>query len=207
MVAVRPLVVVAGAEPSVTDDLADRLRETCVVRTAYSTEEVLDRLDAEVDVVLVAPGLGPEAVERVRRSVDERGLPCRIGLLDASPAGGDEDRDGDESPSGAENSPPVVDPSGTDRAVRADVEHLATLAQYRTALDEYFALARRETEGETRGDDPQNRLGYVRGRLDDVAADLDTASLFEAALHGSEHDAAVEERFDDCEPGSGTSPE
>jgi hypothetical protein len=67
MVAVRPLVVVAGVEPPVTDDVADRLRETCIVRTACSTGEVLDRLDTDVDVVLVAPGLEPDAVGRVRR--------------------------------------------------------------------------------------------------------------------------------------------
>lgn len=194
MVAARPLVVVAGAEPPVTDELADRLRETCAVRTAYSTDEVLDRLDADVDVVLVAPGLGPGAVERVRRTIDEQGFPCQLGRLDASAAGDGEDADGEggEPTTGTGSSPRVVDPAGTDRTLRADVEHLATLAQYRTALDEYFALARRDAGDDT--DDAENRLDYVRDRLDDAAADLDPSSLFEAALHDPERGETGDER-------------
>jgi len=212
MVAARPLVVVAGAEPSVTDDLADRLRETCVVRTAYGVDEVLDRLDGDVDVVLVAPDLGQGAVERVRRAIDERGLPCRHGRLDASGSGGNGDEDGDDGDptSGTRGTPRVVDPSGTGPAVRADVEHLATLAQYRTALDEYFALARRDA-GDDTGHDAERRLNYVRDRLDDAAADLDPSSLFEAALHDSgrgvgHHSEAEDERSDGGVPvGDGAS--
>jgi|GEM_PF-880028 len=177
MVAVRPLVVVAGAESLVTDDVADRLRGTCVVRTAYSTSEVLARLDADVDVVLVAPGLGPGAVARVQRAVEERGLPCRVGRLA-------DESDASDDVVGANDA--VVDPSWTDRTLRAEVDHLARLAQYRTALDEYFTLARRDA-GDDAGEDPQDRLEYVRERLDAAADELDPASLFEAALRDADH--------------------
>jgi hypothetical protein len=169
MVAARPLIVVAGAEPPVTDDVADRLRESCVVRTAYSTDEVLDRLDADVDVVLVASGLGPDAVGRIQRAVEERELPCRVGRLT------------DECDDGSGATDAVVDPSWADRRLRAELARLATLAQYRTALDEYFTLARRSA-GDDTDEVPQDRLAYVRERLDDAAADLDSSSLFEAAL-------------------------
>ena len=184
MVAARPLVVVAGAEPSVTDDLADRLRESCIVRTAYSTDEVLDRLDADVDVVLVAPGLGPGGVGRIRRAVEERELPCRLGRLD------------DESEAvGTDNA--VVDPSWADQTLRSEVDHLATLAQYRTALDEYFTLAQRNAGGDDTGNDPQERLSHARERLDDAAADLDPSSLFEAALRDADYGEGGDEPPDD----------
>jgi hypothetical protein len=197
MVGVRPLVVVAGPEPPVTDDLADRLRETCVVRTAYSVDEVLDRLDADVDVVLVAPELGPGAVNCVRRGVDERGLPCRLARLTADDDGGGGVGTDSENAIGAEYAPTTVDPSGTDRAVRADVERLATLAQYETALDEYFSLARRSAGDDDIGsNDPENQLSYVRDRLDDAAADLDPASLFEAALCDPGPAGELDERSD-----------
>lgn len=172
MVAVRPLVVVAGIDPVATDELADRLRETCVVRTAHTTDEVVDRLDAAVDVVLVAPRPDASAVRSVRRAVDEGGLPCRIGVL----VGDDEQPD--------ESALPAVDPAESDQAIRDAVERLAALAQYRRALDEYFALAREGSTSDPAASDARSeRLDDVRERLDDAAADLDAASLFEAALY------------------------
>ena len=157
MVADRPLVVLVGGTQETVDDLAGRLRETCTVRTARDTAEALDRLDERVDIVVLAPGLGPDAAADVRRAVDERDLPCHVlPLVDGS---GDESGEAD------------------DRATLDAVERLAALAQYRRALDEYFALA----EGAATDDAP-DRIGSVRDRLDEAAADLDAPSLFEVAL-------------------------
>ena len=168
MVADRPLVVLAAGTQETVDDLADRLRETCTVRTARDTAEALDRLDERVDIVVLAPGLGPDAAADVRRAVDERGLYCRVVPL----------VDGSDEESGEAAGPDAVpiDPTD-DRAARDAVERLAALAQYRRALDEYFALA----EGAATGDAPE-RIESVRDRLDEAAADLDAPSLFEVAL-------------------------
>ncbi|PSP52747.1 hypothetical protein BRC67_03445 [Halobacteriales archaeon QH_3_68_24] len=157
MVADRPLVVLVGGTQEAVDDLADRLREACTVRTTRDTAEALARLGERVDVVVLGPGLGPDAAADVRRAVDERDLPCHVlPLVDGS---GDESGEAD------------------DRATLDAVERLAALAQYRRALDEYFALA----EGAATDDAPE-RIGSVRDRLDEAAADLDAPSLFEVAL-------------------------
>ena len=157
MVADRPLVVLVGGTQETVDDLAGRLRETCTVRTARDTAEALARLGERVDVVVLGPGLGPDAAADVRRAVDERGLYCRVVPL----------VDGSDEESG----------EADDRATLDAVERLAALAQYRRALDEYFALA----EGAATDDAP-DRIGSVRDRLDEAAADLDAPSLFEVAL-------------------------
>ena len=157
MVADRPLVVLVGGTQETVDDLAGRLRETCTVRTARDTAEALDRLDERVDIVVLAPGLGPDAAADVRRAVDERDLPCHVLPL----------VDGSDDESG----------EADDRATLDAVERLAALAQYRRALDEYFALA----EGAATDDAP-DRIESVRDRLDEAAADLDAPSLFEVAL-------------------------
>ena len=157
MVADRPLVVLVGGTQETVDDLADRLREACTVRTTRDTAEALARLGERVDVVVLGPGLGPDAAADVRRAVDERDLPCHVlPLVDGS---GDESGEAD------------------DRATLDAVERLAALAQYRRALDEYFALA----EGAATDDAP-DRIESVRDRLDEAAADLDAPSLFEVAL-------------------------
>ena len=168
MVADRPLVVLVGGTQETVDDLADRLRETCTVRTARDTAEALDRLGERVDIVVLAPGLVPDAAVDVHRAVDERGLYCRVVPL----------VDGSDEESGEAAGPDAVpiDPTD-DRAARDAVERLAALAQYRRALDEYFALA----EGAAT-DDAADRIGSVRDRLDEAAADLDATSLFKVAL-------------------------
>jgi len=168
MVAARPLVVVGGTQETV-DDLADRLRETCTVRTARDTAEALARLDERVDVVVLGPGLGPDAAAEVRRAVDERTLPCRVVPLADGPDG----RPGEADDRYAMS----IDPAD-DRVALDAVECLAALAQYRRALDEYFALA---ADAST-GDDAPDRIESVRARLDEAAADLDAPSLFEVAL-------------------------
>lgn len=169
MVAARPLVVLAGGGQDAIDGLADRLRETCTVRTASDTAEVLARIDERVDVVVLGPELGTDAAADIRRAVDERGLPCRVAPLADGPGGASGETGGRDAVS--------VDPADP-RAVLDAVERLAALAQYRRALDEYFALA----QGAAADDAPDRRLESVRDRLDEAAADLDAPSLFEVAL-------------------------
>lgn len=181
MAATRSLVVVARPDPSPTDSLADLLRETATVRTAYSVEEVLDRLDPEVDAVLVDPGLSSDAVSVVREAVDDRDLGCQIGLL---PAGG---KRGDS----VAHVDTVVPLDAGDERVRETIEWLAMRAQYRKTLDEYYELvaasadlqrADEECEVAPELDRLERQIDRLRQRLDEAAEELDTVSLFEAAL-------------------------
>lgn len=184
MATVRHLVVVASAEPATTDSLADLLRDTFTVRTAYSASEVVDRLDPDVDVVLVdreletgdeAAGEGPDPVDAVRDAVSAEDLNCQIGLLGAATA--------DDTGADA-----VVSPTMSDRAVRDEVVQLATRARYRKTLDQFYELAR--TTAQLRGsadvqaerDRLEQRLDRLGRRLDEAAEPLDTATLFETVL-------------------------
>jgi len=169
MVAAQPLVVLAGGTPEAVDGLADRLRETCTVRTAHDTAETLARLDERVDVVVFGPELDSDAAADVRRAVDEQALPCRVVSLVDGPS----DQPGEAGGRDAVS----VDPTDSGAVLDA-VERLAALAQYRRALDEYFALA----AGASTDDAPDDRIESVRDRLDEAAADLDAPSLFEVAL-------------------------
>lgn len=176
MAAARHLVVVARADPATTDALADVLRETCAVRTAYSRADVLDRLDEEVDVVLLDPDVETGAVSVVGEALADRGLPCQFGLLA-------EDSDAD-----ADGVHAVVSPSAEDEALRETVEWLATRAAYCRALDEYYDVALAVAESEETDDLAaerrrlSGRLDRLQSDLDEAAADLDAVSLFEAAL-------------------------
>lgn len=177
MAAVRHLVVVASAEPSTTDALADFLRDAFTVRTAYSTDEVLDRLDPDVDVVLVDPDLPGRGVDAVREALADRDLNCQVGLLTA------DSRDCAGAGAGA-----VVSPAEPGPEVRERVERLATRAHYRKTLEEYYELAQtsaRQGQGEdleTERERLRDRLDRLQRRLDEVAEPLDTATLFRTAL-------------------------
>lgn len=178
----RSLVIVAGPDPTPTDSLADLMRETATVRTAYSTDDVLDRLDDEVDVVLVDPSLSTDAVSTVHKAVTQRDLDCQIGLLPSDGTRGD----------AVEIVDSVVPLTAGDERVRETVEWLALRAQYRRTLEEYYELVQRAADLK-RFDDRsevapdlerlERQIEQLRRRLDETAEQLDTVSLFEAALH------------------------
>lgn len=174
----RHLVVVAGSDPAATDELADRLRDAVTVRTAYDVSEVLERLDEEVDVVLVDPAIDEDPVDSVREAVAGRGLGCLVALLAAR----------SEGPAGADA---VVSPSASDSDLQADVLRLATGARYRKTLEEYYEAARSAASQRDEPDaDPeqlQSRLDLLSRRLDDAAEPLDSPTLFRAVL-GPERD-------------------
>ena len=174
LVTVRHLVIVGSEDPSTTDELAAVLRDTCTVRTAYSTPEVLDRLEPDVDVVLVDPGLGEDSVETVRDAVAGRELDCQFGVLST----GTDDRTDDDI---------QVSVAASERDFREQVEQLATRARYRKTLEEYYELV--QASAELRAEDlpaqrdqVQRRLEALGRRLDDAAAPLDAEALFRAVL-------------------------
>lgn len=76
-----PTVLVVDDDESLADLYVDRLEREYTVRSAYSGEEALEKLDETVDVVLLdrrMPDLsGDELLVRIR----ERGYGCRVAML------------------------------------------------------------------------------------------------------------------------------
>jgi DNA-binding response OmpR family regulator len=83
MTASPPCVLVVEDETELANLFAEWLSEDYAVRVATSGEEALERVDADVDVVLLdrlMPGLsGDEVLERLR----ERGLSVRVAMVTA----------------------------------------------------------------------------------------------------------------------------
>lgn len=79
----RSTILIVDDEPSITDLYALRLEDEYEVRTAYSGEEALEKIDDAVDVVLLdrrMPDLsGDEVLARIR----ERSLDCRVIMVTA----------------------------------------------------------------------------------------------------------------------------
>ncbi|MFC6872364.1 response regulator transcription factor [Halobellus marinus] len=78
-----PLVLVVEDEPDLADLYATWLRSEYRVRVAYGGREALEKLDDEVEVVLLdrrMPDLsGDEALKEIR----ERGFDCRVAMVTA----------------------------------------------------------------------------------------------------------------------------
>ncbi len=78
-----PLVLVVEDEPDLADLYATWLRGEYRVRVAYGGREALEKLDDEVEVVLLdrrMPDLsGDEALKEIR----ERGFDCRVAMVTA----------------------------------------------------------------------------------------------------------------------------
>ncbi|POG54708.1 HalX domain-containing protein [Haloferax marisrubri] len=83
MSAEQPLVLIVEDEPDLADLYATWLRNDYSVRVAYGGREALDKLDDEVDVVLLdrrMPDLsGDEALSEIR----DRGFECRVAMVTA----------------------------------------------------------------------------------------------------------------------------
>jgi hypothetical protein len=173
----RYLVVVASADPPETDELADRLRDAVTVRTAYDVEDVLARLDDDVDVVLVDPALTDGTVGVVRATVDDRDLGCLVALL---------------AETAPEDADAAVSPAVPNTTLREEILQLATEARYRKTLETYYETARTVARAEGTDDERerlQARLDRLVRRLDETAEQLDSATLFRAALDSDcEHD-------------------
>jgi CheY-like chemotaxis protein len=88
-VAQQPTVLVVDDDRETADAYAESLTETYTVRTAYSGAEAIDRIDEDVDVVLLdrkMPGLsGDDVLDRIR----EQGLDCRVVMVTAVEPDGD----------------------------------------------------------------------------------------------------------------------
>ena len=166
------VVLVADADPAVTDEVADALDGHYIVRTATTAAEFRDALDDAVSAVLLDPTLpeGEETLDRLAADADSR-----VAALVAEGEPVDERFDD------------RVRKPVSRSALRATDDRLCRCVSYRDALDRYFDLAQRVSA--LPADDPERErlqacLAELETELDEVATPLDSSEIYEAALRG-----------------------
>lgn len=182
MTAARHQVVVAAAESSTGDALAEKLRSAFTVRTAYDGESLRESLDETVDVVLFDPDLPGMDVETLADLIESDEFHCQVGIITS-------DRVTDV--------PAVADAALDETAPLEELEgvtaRMAARAAYRDRLERLYQLATRRADLVTRADELDDEevaeLGRIENRLDRVRAEirgalarLDDEAAFEAAL-------------------------
>ena len=127
-----PLVLIVEDEPDLADLYAAWLSSDYRVRTAYGGQEALDKLDDQIDVVLLdrrMPGVsGDEVLEEIRG----RGLDCRIAMVTAV------EPDFDIVEMGFDDY--LVKPVAKEELYET-VESLLTRSSYDEGVQELYALA------------------------------------------------------------------
>ncbi|WP_049985377.1 bacterio-opsin activator domain-containing protein [Halobellus rufus] len=131
----EPVVLVVDDDRDLADTCEYWLRDDYEVRVAYGGREALDRLDDEVDVVLLDRRMPDLSGDEVLEEIDERGFDCRIAMMTAV----EPDTDIVEMPFDEYLVKPV-DEAG----VRDAVEELLVRSEFDDRVREYFALASTE---------------------------------------------------------------
>lgn len=128
----RPTILIVDDKSDITDTYAIWLRDSYSIRTAYSGHEALEKLDDDVDVVLLdrrMPGLsGDDVLTRLR----ERELDCRVAMVTAI------EPDFDIIEMGFDSY--LVKPVFEDDLCET-IEELVARSEYDEQVREYFALA------------------------------------------------------------------
>jgi len=76
-----PTVLVVDDDRPLADGFADHLSSEFEVRTAYTGEEALDRLDEAVDVVLLDRGLPDTSGDAVLEAIRASDFDCRVAMV------------------------------------------------------------------------------------------------------------------------------
>ena len=175
--------LVVDDEPGLADSYTAFLEEEYEVRTAYSGEQALSKLDADVDVVLLDRRMpemvGDEVLDRIR----DRGIDCRVAMVTAVDPNTDIiDMEFDDY---------VVKPVSREEVLDT-VDRLRRVTEYERTLREYYRVTRKYvTLADAGGDgefetDPEfveltERRDRLREQLESTAehfADGDFETLF-----------------------------
>jgi DNA-binding response OmpR family regulator len=125
-------VVVVDDEQDIADLYTTRLSIEYDVRTAYDGDGALDRIDEEVDVVLLDRQMPGKSGDEVLDRIDERGIDCRVVMVTAV----DPDFDIVEMPFDDYLTKPV-----TREELEGTVEEMLTRTAYDEQIQEFFAAA------------------------------------------------------------------
>ncbi len=131
----RPTVLVVDDDRALADTCEYWLRDEYDVRVAYGGRQALERVDGDVDVVLLDRRMPDVSGDDVLEEIDARGLDCRVAMMTAVAP----DTDIVEMPFDEYLVKPVDEESVTEA-----VEELLVRAEFDDRIREYFALASTE---------------------------------------------------------------
>ncbi len=177
-------VLIVDDEPSITDLYALRLKGEYDVRTAYGGEEALEKVDGDVDVVLLDRRMPDLSGDEVLKRIEERGLDPGVAMVTAV------DPDFDILELGFDAY--VVKPVPEEK-LKETVETLMRRSSYDSKLQELTSLMskRAALEAEVSPDELSDNEEYqrlterveeLREELDETVQDLDEDD-FSAAFY------------------------
>lgn len=169
-----PTVLVVEDDADLADLYATWLAEHCEVRVANAGEAALERLDAEVDVVLLDRRMPRLSGDEVLSAIRERGVDCRVAMVTAV------EPDFDIVEMGLDDY--LVKPVSGDELVET-VDRLLLRSTYDEQVQELFALASKKAllrakkaEAELRASEEyarlEDRLAVLRAETDDTVSEL-----------------------------------
>mgnify|MGYP002762313255 FL=1 len=161
----RPVVLVVDDDRALADTCEYWLREEYDVRVAYGGEQALERVDGDVDVVLLDRRMPDLSGDEVLEAIDDRGLDCRVAMMTAVAP----DTDIVEMPFDEYLVKPV-DEAG----VTGAVEELLVRAEFDERIREYFALASTEAVLDGREVGDPAALDELTDRVRDLRAERES---------------------------------
>ncbi|ELZ85883.1 response regulator [Haloferax elongans ATCC BAA-1513] len=164
----QPLVLIVEDEPDLADLYATWLRKDYRIRVAYGGREALEKLDNEVNVVLLdrrMPDLsGDEALAEIR----DRGFECRVAMVTAV------EPDFDIIAMGFDDY--LVKPVSRE-ALTETVSNLLLRNDYDTGIQDLFSLASKKALLESEKDEAtlkdNEEYQELTAQLNELRADLD----------------------------------
>jgi DNA-binding response OmpR family regulator len=171
----EPTLLVVDDEEEVADVYALKLEREYTVRKAYGGEEALEKVDDDVDVVLLDRRMPDRSGDEVLAAIRERGLDCRVIMITAVDPDFDIiDMDFDDY---------LCKPVESDDLLSA-VEQQLTASEYDERLTEYFELTSKlallEAEKTPQELDENEDIETLQARIDTLRDEMDdTLSEFE----------------------------
>ena len=170
-----PTVLIVEDEQHLADLYTDYLGDSYDVLTAYSGEEGLDMLAADIDVVLLDRRMPVVSGNEVLAEIEERGLPCRVAMVTAVNPDFDIIEMGFDDylvkPVTREELSEVVDRLQKIAAYNDHLQALTTRKLKRNVLQVEKSQAELESSQQYR--ELQSEIAEISERVDALAADLD----------------------------------
>jgi len=180
----RPTILIVDDEPSITDLYALRLEDEYEVRTAYSGEEALKKINDVVDVVLLDRRMPDLSGDDVLTKIRDEGIDCRVAMVTAV----DPDFDILDLGFDAYVVKPVSeqDLKKTVQTLLRRASHDEQLREMTALMSKKAALESEKSEEELEGNEEytglDDRLEQLHEQLDETVEELDEED-FSAAFY------------------------